>query len=125
MPPRSLGPLALAVLLGACTERQIDDPYAANSDSDGPVCPPSDPLQDVVARSSVDRCSFEGIDDRGRTHELVCEGTGGRFVRCVWFTDGVEQCECNEPDFTLTCANGLPVCVGWLASIDLAEVDYE
>lgn len=72
-----------------------------------------------------DACSFEGVDERGRTHEIICRGTFDRFDGCVWLTDGVEQCDCDEPDFTLTCANGLPVCVGWLASVDLGSVDYE
>lgn len=75
-------------------------------------------VRGVVGTSGPGTCVLEGRDADGRRHRMECSRDP---EICVWFTDGTERCRCAEPDWANTCANSVPICVGWNLPFDFAD----
>ncbi|MGH1343746.1 MAG: hypothetical protein ACRBN8_19475 [Nannocystales bacterium] len=117
-----LAAVAAVFLLVGCTERFVQGDGSQGQDGE---CPPSVAIESGVSRTPMGQCTFEGEDEQGLFHVLVCSSSADAFEGCTWFIEGIEQCECDVPDFSNVCANGVPVCPGWLDAFDLGAIEYE
>jgi hypothetical protein len=102
------------------------DSGAPDADGDGATRPMRDPCLPMTVRNvrgliTPNSCVLRGQGD-GQNQRMDCIRTG----TCIWYTDGVERCRCNEPNFANVCPNGVPICVGWNLPFDFAsDVRFE
>lgn len=117
--------LGLTCALGACGSRSGLTEAEVHSDASvGDGCRLPSAVRGVVERVADNACSLEGRSADGRTHRMSCATSGSppstTFAGCEWVTDGVTVCECDEPDWAITCTNGVPLCVRWNLPFDFA-----
>ncbi len=82
-------------------------------------CPGPDmlsaPIDGLSAEHSEGTCSFE-VEQGGRVHLIFCDGQS-----CRWYVDEEMICTCLQLDYSMRCANGVPLCADWLSSFDFSS----
>jgi len=116
--------IALLVVSLACVACGARSGHVTDQHSDagqGNCLPQA--VRGVVGKTSPNTCVLEGRDAAGQRHLMQCSINP---EVCVWFMEGSERCRCTEPNWAMTCPNGVPICAGWNLPFDFVyDVTFE